>query len=222
MLGTGMEPFLSALGEEDAEALRQAGTVRRYGRGATLIHEGDDSGDVLVLLAGRAKVVKVAGEREVMLAVVEPGELLGEVSAIDGTLRSSTVVALEPVTALVLSEAAFRRALAEQRGVGVAVLRTVTARLRAASDRQAEYAGHDVVWRVARRLVDLCERFGEPGEDGVEVGLALTQEELAAWTASSREAVARALGVLRTLGWVETRRRRIVVHDLPALRAYTG
>ena len=76
--------------------------------------------------------------------------------------------------------------------------------------------------RVARRLVELTDRFGDAEAEVVDTGLALTQDELAAWAGASREAVAKAIGLLRTLGWVRTERRRIVVLDLPALRRYAG
>ena len=93
-------------------------------------------------------------------------------------------------------------------------------RLHTADSARAEFAGVDVVGRVARRLVELSERFGEPCDEGIEITLALSQEELAAWTASSREAVAKAMRMLRELGWIETHRRRVVISDLEALRRY--
>jgi len=67
--------------------------------------------------------------------------------------------------------------------------------------------------------VELCERFGESGEERIEIELPLSQEELAAWTGASREAVSKALQLLRSLRIVETRRRHLAVLDLQALRA---
>ena len=74
-----------------------------------------------------------------------------------------------------------------------------------------EFAAYDVVGRVARRIVDLCDEHGEPHERGVLTGLALSQDELAA---------AKSLQILRRLGWIETHRRHIVVRDLDSLRDY--
>jgi len=90
---------------------------------------------------------------------------------------------------------------------------TLIERLQSADAARMEFASHDVVGRLVRRLLELSECFGEPTEDGVEVTLALSQEELAAWTAASREAVAKAIRLLRELGWIETRRRRVVIRD---------
>ena len=71
---------------------------------------------------------------------------------------------------------------------------------------------------MAARLVELAERFGEPTNGGVRVGLPLSQDELAGWTGASREAVSKALRSLRDRGLIETGRRRVVIYDLEGLR----
>jgi CRP/FNR family transcriptional regulator, cyclic AMP receptor protein len=98
----------------------------------------------------------------------------------------------------------------------------VIARLRTADRQRVDYAVNDVVVRVAGRLVELCDRFGSEDGSGVHIGLSITQDELAAWVGASREAVAKAMALLRTLGWVQTERRRILVRDLDALRRYAA
>jgi CRP-like cAMP-binding protein len=215
--------FLAALPPEDQEALRAAATVRRYDRGVALFHAGDDAGVVLVLVSGRVKVTSVSSDgKEVVLGVRGPGDLVGELSAVDGAPRSATAVALEPVEALGVPGARFTALLGQRPGVALALLRLVTARLREADVQRLELAAVDVLGRVARRLVELADRFGSATGEGVEIELALSQEELAAWAGSSREAVSKALLALRTLGWVETHRRRIVVRDMDALRRHAA
>jgi CRP-like cAMP-binding protein len=93
------------------------------------------------------------------------------------------------------------------------------AELLSEADRQrVDFATRDVTARIAGRLAELAEEVGEPGPDGTRIALALSQEELAAWTGASREAVARSLHLLRELGWIETRRRGITVLSVEALR----
>jgi CRP-like cAMP-binding protein len=104
--------------------------------------------------------------------------------------------------------------------VRIAMVRLLSERLRDADHRRKVFAAFDSLGRVAVCLVELCDRFGAEREGGVDIGLAITQDELAAWAGSSREAVAKAMGLLRSLGWVHTERRRVVVRDLAALRRY--
>ncbi len=76
--------------------------------------------------------------------------------------------------------------------------------------------------RVARQLIALAEEHGVPAQDGIAIGLPITQEELASWTGASREAVAEALHALRELGWIRTDRKRITLLQVDALRRHAG
>jgi CRP/FNR family cyclic AMP-dependent transcriptional regulator len=214
--------FLSELDADERRELEELGTVRRYRRGDVLFHQGDDAGAVLVLLDGHVKAAMMNDGREVILAFPGPGELLGELSAVDGEPRSGTVRAVDDIEALVIPGSAFRAFLEHRPRIALVLLRSVAARLRAADRQRVDYAVNDVVVRVAGRLVELCDRFGADDGAGIDVGLSITQDELAAWAGASREAVAKAMALLRTLGWVQTERRRIIVLDLPALRRYAG
>jgi CRP-like cAMP-binding protein len=77
---------------------------------------------------------------------------------------------------------------------------------------------------VAARLVELAERFGTSADDGIVIEMHFTQEDLAGWTGSSREAVIKALRALRGLGLIATGRRSVTVLDLEGLerRARSG
>ena len=211
--------FLDALEPEESEDLFSTGRRRRYGANVAIFHEGDDAGPVMVLLSGRVKAAALSADGdEVIAAVRGPGELLGELSAIDGAPRSVTVTTLEPIEALVLPSAAFTAFLERRPRVAIVLLRMLAGRLRYADTRHVDLATHDVVGRVATRLVELSERFGTATPEGhVAIELPLSQEEIAAWTGASREAVSKALHVLRELGVVETGRRRVTVLDAEAL-----
>jgi CRP-like cAMP-binding protein len=73
--------------------------------------------------------------------------------------------------------------------------------------------------RLATMLVDLAARHGRDTADGVEIAIALSQDEIAGMIGASRDSVTRALASMRSRGLVETGRRSIIVRDLDALRA---
>jgi CRP/FNR family cyclic AMP-dependent transcriptional regulator len=212
--------FLAALSDEERRALETTAARRRYAAGSILFHQGDDAGVVLVILTGRAKTSMVSPDgKEVVLGFPGPGELVGELSAIEGGARAATMSAVEDLETLALPGSAFRNLLESHPRLALVLWQVAATRLRGADRQRLEFAAYDVTGRVARRLVELADEQG--ADDGaVELDLALSHEELAAWTAASREAVSRALMTLRQLGWIETRRRRIAVLDLPALRRY--
>ncbi|HVF75591.1 MAG TPA: Crp/Fnr family transcriptional regulator [Acidimicrobiales bacterium] len=198
--------------------LAALGRPRHYRKGAVLFAEGDRADRVIVVVAGQVKVTRATDAgREVVLAVRGPGEVLGELSAVDGGACSATAVALEPVDARIIPASAFRAYLAEQPGAAYRLLEVVVGRLREADRVRVEFGGLDTVARVASRLSELAREYGAPVAGGTEIALALSQDELAGWVGSSREAVAKALRQLRDLGCIETGRRRIVVRDLARL-----
>jgi CRP/FNR family cyclic AMP-dependent transcriptional regulator len=98
----------------------------------------------------------------------------------------------------------------------------LSARLREADVGRMELSLQDATGRVAARILELSERFGSDAEAGVEIHLPISQEELAGWTGCSRDSVVKALQSMRSLGWIETGRRRITVRQLEQLRRRTG
>lgn len=214
-----MSEFLEELEPAERTALHAAGRHRRIAAGGYLITEGSPSDAVFVVVSGRVKVFSSTDRGgEVVLAVRGPGALLGELAAIDDEPRGASVTALEPVEVLVLTCAAFRAYLHDHPRLLFRLLVTVTGRLRDADRKRIEFGAYDAVGRVAGRLVELAERFGEPSGECVRITLPITQDELAGWVGASREAVVKALRGLRDRGYIETKRRAVVVCDLDALR----
>jgi CRP-like cAMP-binding protein len=215
-----MDNFGSAVSPLEMDDLISRGVKRNFRRGAFLMTEGEASDHVILLLSGRAKISSYTADgKEVVLAVRGPGDLLGEFSAIDGQSRSATVSALEPIEALIVPSERFIAFLAEHGRLAILLLQTMTRKLRDADRKRVEFGAYDTPGRVARRLLELVDRYGENEGDNVRISLSLTQDELAGWTGSSREAVSKALREFRDRGWVTTGRRSIIVLDVDALRA---
>jgi CRP-like cAMP-binding protein len=211
--------FVSVLDPGDLEALTAWGRQRRFPRGSVLFHEGENADHVLIVRSGRVKVSSFTADgKEIVLAVRGPGELLGELSAIDGEPRSASAGALEPVEVLSVPAEDFRAFLGTRPRITVALMQMLSRKLRDADRKRIEFGAYDTVGRVCHRLVELAERFGERSGEGLRITLPLSQQELAGWTGSSREAVAKALHQLRVRGYVETARRGITVLDMEALR----
>jgi CRP-like cAMP-binding protein len=211
--------FLARLGADEVTALRSRGVPRHFERGATLMHQDEVPGRVLVIEQGHAKVTLLAEDgKEVVLAFRGPGDLLGEVSALGGEPRSATVRAIDPVDALAVAAGDFEALLEAHPRIALVVLRVVIERLREANRGQFELAAYHTLGRVARRIVELAERFGEPHDGGVRITLGISQEELAGFAGASREATSKALHDLREMSLIETERRHITVRSVDELR----
>src|SRR5438046_10650422 len=91
--------FAAQLDPATWEALARYGRLRSYPAWATLFHQGDPSRHVVIVLSGWVKVTSVSrGGNEALLALRGPGDILGELAAVDGGPRSATVTTLMPVT----------------------------------------------------------------------------------------------------------------------------
>ena len=214
---------MDALSPAEVNDLHSRARPRRYARGVPLFYEFEAPDHVVTLLKGRVKVTRLSEEgREVLLAVRGPGDVLGELSAIDGDPRSATATALEAVEGLVLSTSDFLEYLERHPRVAIELLKMVSRRLRDSDQKRLEFGAQDTMGRVAARIVELADRFGEPIEGTLRIDLPITQEELAGWSGCSREAVSKALQGMRALGWLETARREIIVRDRESLCARAG
>ena len=214
-----MDDFWSALDAPSATALAATATRCSYTRGRALVHEGQVPDRVFVLQSGCAKVTSVTSAgREVVLAFRGPGALVGEQSALDGEPRSATIVAIQPVDALVLSHRAFVAFLLEHPPAHLVVTQML-ARGCASPTPRSMRATATTITRVAARLLELSERFGSEDGDAILIALRLSQEEIAGATGSSLESVGRALQSMRSLRCIETGRREIRVLDPERLAA---
>ena len=213
--------FLDHLSPADKEVVLSAGRARHYRAGETILVAGDPGSFVVLITEGRAKVVAPSPTgTETVLSLRGPGDLIGELAAIDDepTPRVATVVALDAVICRVVRAEDFRSILAGHAAIALELLRMLAARLRTSDRRLVEFGAYDITRRVARLLADMADEVGRPSGTTTVLPRGLSQDDLAGLVGGSRESVARALAALRSLGFVSTGRRQVVVHDVAGLR----
>jgi CRP-like cAMP-binding protein len=216
-------PFLRQLGHEDADALLARVRRRTVAQGEPILRAGAAGDDVVLVISGRVRLIAYgADDREVLLAIRGPGELIGEMAALGAQRRTASAVTLDEVEAGLLPADEFRGFLREHPDAGLVLIRMLVRRLSEADRDRVALATQDSVGRIAKRLVELGAEHGRPSAGGTRIELSLTQDELARWTGATRETVSRALRLMRTLGWVETGNRVITVLDAAALRERAG
>lgn len=210
--------FVALLSDDDRDALLKLGGRRRFARGEHLMHQGEPGERILVLLEGHVKASSVDSHgREMVLSFRGPGDVLGELTFSHAEPRSSDVTAIEPVEAQAVAASAFRGYLEQRPTAALALIDVISRRFRDANRKRAQFGDLDTVGRIAARLIELCERYGDHTEAGIRIRLPVTQQDLGSWTASSRAGVAGALRTMRDLGWITTERRQITVLDLDSL-----
>lgn len=212
--------FFERLTDEERAGIEALGRRASFPRGSVLMFEGEHEERLILVLGGRVKITRAGPDgREIILGIRDPGDLLGELAFIDRRPRSATVVALEPIEAVMLPGSRFREHLEKTPRVALVLLEVVAGRFREATLNRLQFSSLDTMGRLAARILELAERYGESVNGSIEVPLPLSQEELASWTGASRTGVAQALQSLRELNWLETGRGQMTVIDPDALRA---
>ncbi|MDY0746126.1 MULTISPECIES: Crp/Fnr family transcriptional regulator [Roseateles] len=194
-------PLFSLLTTDQAQSIADSVVKRRFKRGELIVEQGTKSNALFILLNGRARVLTADSRgREVILAVLQNGDYVGEMSLIDNEPHSATVRAEVQTDMLVLGRNEFARCLPDSSSLSYAILRGLVARLRSA-DRQIEsLALLDVYGRVARTLLDMAEE-----EKGVKIIRGkVSRQDMAKVVGASREMVSRVMKDLEDKGVIET------------------
>jgi CRP/FNR family transcriptional regulator len=211
-------PLFSALDAEAAAALRASMTEKRVPRSGIIFSEGEPGDRMYVILDGKVKLGQTSPDgRESLLAVLGPGEVFGELSLFDPGPRTATATAVTDTVVVGLGHGDLRPWLTGRPEVAEALLQALAQRLRRTNEALADLVFSDVPGRVAKQLLELADKFGQPGPDGVLVHHDLTQEELAQLVGASRETVNKALADFTQRGWVEVDQRQVLLIDMERL-----
>lgn len=204
--------LFTAGGPAELAALSAAAFPRRLSRGQVLFTEGERSEHLYVVVRGRLKVlVRSSHGDELLLAVVGPGESVGELSILDGRPRSATAEALDDVELLAVPAAIVREVLEASPALAVAWAQDLALTVRRLTGSAADLVFLDLPRRLAKLLV---------GAGDTEVELGLSQSEVAARLGVARQSVNRALAGLSRRGWIEVDRSTVRLRDRAALSRF--
>ncbi|MFC6885782.1 MULTISPECIES: Crp/Fnr family transcriptional regulator [Actinomadura] len=220
-------PFWDALPGRAREALRRAGATVIIRPGALLTREHTRSSQVFVLRSGAVKVWTDRGGETVILDLLGPGDVVGELEAADGGARQASAEALTAVEALVLPADRFRAVLDAHPGATWAVAAVLAERLRDANELRAAHFPDDPARRLAGRLLRLVARFGTPlpganGDGAAQVAVPVYQQDLGRWAGMGRRKVAGLLAEDPLREALTVARHRIAVRSVETLRRMAG
>lgn len=211
-------PLFADLPSDHLDVLAALLKQKEFPRDGTILQR-DDAGDALyIIVEGRVKVV-LYGEngREIILSTLGDGDFFGEMSLIDGSPRSASVVALEAAKLLVLERSEFIQQVIQNPKIGLKVMEEMSRRLREADEKIGTLALLDVYGRLARLLIQLAKTSGTPQGDGVLIEQRPTHQDIAAMIGTSRETVSRGLSDFAKRGIIQMSGKKIVISQAALL-----
>ncbi len=201
-------PLFSALTPEHLRLISGHGVSRTYPKNLVLIHEGDRSDSLYVIVSGKVKVyVSDKDGKEAMLNIQGPGEYFGELALIDASPRSASVMTLEESHLIVVSRAAFQRCISEHPTIAVELIGLLAQRIRTLTENVKNLALLDVYGRVAHTLLKMAS-----DQDGqLVIEQRLTHQDIAHMVGASREMVSRIMKDLSSGGYIQVKNRKIII-----------
>lgn len=210
-------PVFEMLDDECLGPLGRVATLRKIPRHTIVLHAGDRTDNIYFVLSGALKVqVSDVEGREVILSMLGPGELFGEMGVLDDHPRSATVLTVEQSDVVVMGKADFKQCLLDNPDVSLFIMRNLTRRLRLADRNIESLALLDVYGRVARLLLEAAEVV-----DGRRVVTRkFSKQDIAKMVGASREMVSRVMRDLMAQGFVREQGGQLILIDLAAFRRH--
>lgn len=203
------------------EKVLHSANTRVYGKGETVFTRGEDGERLFAILRGRAKVSVFSEEgREVVLAVMKPGDFFGEIAFLDGSVRTADATAVEELEVISVGRRDFFPILESHPTIYMKIIRVLCERLRLTNETIEDSIFLTVPARVAKTLIKLSQSYGEEMGDRMRLNIKMSQQEMANLIGTSREVVNRHLRALQSDGVISMDHGHIVIDDMDALEDY--
>lgn len=207
-------PNFAQLEGRELDALLRISNTRELRSREVLFHKGAEGSQLFVIVRGRLKVTTAGEEgKELVLRIMDPGEVIGEIALLDGNPRSATITALEPAELLGIHRRDLLPLLREHPAICIKLLEVVAGRLRTLSQLVEDTTFLNLPSRLARKLLALGHAYGRRGPAGLHIELGLSQQDLGEMVGTSRESVNKQLRVWTEAGVLVMDRRRITIYE---------
>ena len=195
-------------------SIAQAGRVRRPKAGAYLFRQGAPAKNLYILVAGSIKMTQLTPEgHQVLLRVASPGDTIGAIAAVGNARYPASAQAVEDCTLLAWDSDSLLSLMERFPHLAINALRFMSRHVQEFQDRYRELATERVERRVARALLRLAGQAGRKVEGGILIDLALTRQDLAEMTGTTRYTISRMLSEWEVQGVIKAGRERVVIRQ---------
>jgi CRP/FNR family transcriptional regulator, cyclic AMP receptor protein len=212
-------PLFGQLALDELERLVAYMRLVRQPPRTVLFRKGDPGTHMVVVVRGRVKVCTHSEDgKELVLNLINPGEVVGEIALLDGADRTADAVTLVDSDLLILERRDFIPFLKRHPDACMRLLAVLCERVRRTSELLEEALFLEGSSRLAKRLVHLAEVFGKAVPGGVKIDISLSQQQLGNMVGMSRESMNKQLKQWRQDDLIRIEDGRYVLTNLDALR----
>jgi CRP-like cAMP-binding protein len=211
-------PLLATLKPDDRAAIEPLCRMHGYEKGEVIFREADPADRIHFVYAGRVKIVKSAGTRDIIIEILGPGEAAGAVAAFERRPFPATAIALEPAGVVSIPEREFFSLLERRPEMTRSMLSGLTMRLMMVNKRLADMTGSSES-RAARLFLTLAERMGHADGSAIFLPLALSRQEIADLLGTTIETAIRLMTRWQKDGLIRTDKSGFTIPDIESLRS---
>jgi len=212
-------PIFEELEERDFAKISACGVKKEYKKGEVILMEEESGSALFVIVDGEVKVVRVGDDgREVILSILGPSDIFGEMALLDGETRSASVVALDRAELFMIHRKDFLALLHEHPSIAISLLKHLTQRLRRADAMIKSLSLKDAYHRVGYVLLQFADERGRIKQGRVEVDNLPVQQEIANMAGTTRETVSRTLSKMENLKLVNVDGNTVIIQDYEGFR----
>ncbi len=210
--------LLGRLNSQEIDALLAYTRVERSRAGREIFSKGSPGDSMMAVLKGRVKISSLSPEgKEIVLNIISPGEIFGEIALLDGKERTADATAMDDCELLVLSRRDFLPFLERHADICLLLLSVLCERLRRTSEQLEDVTFRHLQSRLAKTLLRLGRSAGAPKGRALRIDLKLSQRDLANIVGATRESINKHLQLLQRSGLIGRDRGAIVIKDVAAL-----
>jgi CRP-like cAMP-binding protein len=212
--------LFSQLTAYDAQHLESVSRVRRYKRGEAIYEPFDAADNVLLVAQGLVTISHVSADgKRSILSFVDAGEIFGELCLAAGDVREEHAEATEPTTVVVIPKLEMLRLMSRYHHVSLGITRIIGVRRQVIERRLRNLLFRSNRERIIYLLIEMAAKYGVEADEGLELSIRLSHQEIAGIIGSTRETVTVMLGHLQNEGIIRIARRRITILQFRKLRA---
>lgn len=201
-----------AIPEQERPAVRVR--VRKVPAREMIFYKGDPATEVFVLRSGKVKVSVPREEgREIIIDILGPGQVFGEMAALEGTEHQATVTALETTELEVMDRQEFVTLLEKCPETATKLLMILCTRLRRANELAQEISFLPLSMRLAKKLWKLAKAYGVQTPRGIRINVQLYQQELGSLVGTSRESINKQLSLWQAEGLISMEQGFLVINQ---------
>lgn len=211
-------PLFDGLTPQEMAEVERSTQMRSFGKGQVLYLPGEPGNQLYLVKSGIVKLSRLLADgRELTLALLQTGDVFGELEVIGGEPREAQAVAYGDVLLCIAQKRDVLGWMQRQPGLALQITKLIGFRRRVIEHRIEQLLFRSAPSKLAGLLLDLAKQFGKPHGTQVLIDLPLTHQELANLAGIVRETVSDVLMEFRQQGWLTIQRKRLRLTDLPAL-----